>query len=388
MNSLTARLQALGPVINELMSISGCTGVSIGVSHHNETIYNAGFGYRHREKKLVPDADTIYHVASLSKSFTAAALGILAHDKKLNLNQPLREILPTFSQHVLPLVSYLEPIHPFRSAFLYNYGYDVIAVIEEISGMSYGSFLQEGILKPLQMHRTTAAMDIPAENYAEGCFAGLAGEVTAIGRPHIASGTVMAGANAVKTCGPKKKVWYNNGSLVGFFSSVYIVPDSEIVIVVLTNSFATNDCADWIGQLLLEAAIDCPEKNDYISLAKESSAKYAEMWAVMPSELAKTKTSNESSRPLTDYVGKYYNVIHNFFIQIGVADRNGTEQLFLNFQGFPTQTHFLIPHAADEFSWQLSEEENSIISRWPDLDVSIFVLHFVESEKGQIGKLR
>ncbi|KAK0099726.1 hypothetical protein ONS95_013380 [Cadophora gregata] len=516
MTSLAARIQVLGPVINELMAISSCTGASVGVSHEGETIYSAGFGYRDREKKLAPDADTIYHVASLSKSFTAAALGILAYDKKLNLNQPLREILPTFSQHnttvnaeattldflahrtglaskqslwaedgqdllvdfsdVLPLVSYLEPVHPFRSTFLYNnFGYDIgAAVIEEVSGMKYGSFVHESILKPLKLDRTTATMDIAAENYAEGYFAGLAGEETLIGRPHIASGTVMAGANAVKTCvndllkyyfaiiqgwrsekgtaspgpprtplknvlqlvtghipmendskyeqsygagwavvelpapvgaigingmlvpempvvgkgGQKKKVWYNNGSLVGFFSSVYIVPDSGVIIVVLTNSFATNDCADWIGQLLLEAAIDCPEKNDYIDLAKESSAKYAALWADMPRELAKTRTSNRSFRPLTDYVGKYYNEIHNFYIQIGVSERNGTEQLFLSFQGLPSQTHFLVPHAVDVFSWLLSEEESRMVGRWPDLDVSIFILHFAESENGQVGKLR
>jgi CubicO group peptidase (beta-lactamase class C family) len=516
MASIAARVQGLGPAITDLMSISGCTGVSIGISHRNEIVHTAGFGYRDVEKGLIPDADTIYHLASLSKSFTAAALGILAHDKKLDLNQPLKEILSTFSQRdpkvsaeattldflahrtglaskqgiwaedgqdllidfqdVLPLVSYLEPLHPFRSSFLYNnYGYDVgAAVIEKTSGVSYGSFVTERILQPLKMNRTTATMDIPPENYAEGYFAGLNGEQTPIGRPHIASGTVMAGANGIKSCvndllkyygatirgwkneigtadpdapqtplknvlelvtghipidkdsefeqsygagwaiaelpapvgaigingmfvskmpiagkgSPKKKIWYNNGSLVGFFSSVYIVPEDEIIIVVLTNSFAKNDCADWIGQLLLEAAIDNPDKNDYIVLAKESAAKYAEMWAAMPGELAKTKTSNESSRPLTDYVGNYYNSIHNFFIQIGLTERNGTEQLFLSFQGFPTQTHFLKPHAPDEFSWLLSEEENRHIARWPDLDVSIFVLHFAKGDDGEISRLR
>lgn len=47
--------------------------------------------------------------------------------------------------------------------------------------------------------------------------------------------------------------------------------------------------------------------------------KYAEMWQSLPSELGNTKRPSESCRPLADYVGNYYYMIHNFFIQISSA---------------------------------------------------------------------
>ncbi|CAG7934776.1 unnamed protein product [Penicillium salamii] len=73
----------------------------------------------------------------------------------------------------------------------------------------------------------------------------------------------------------KTPVWYHNGSLIGFFSSVHILPESDIIIVVLVNSTPKNDCADWLGQLLLETLLENTDKNDYVSLANESAAAYA-----------------------------------------------------------------------------------------------------------------
>lgn len=42
------------------------------------------------------DERTIFHVASLNKSFTAASMGIPVEAKKLSLNTPVHDILPDF----------------------------------------------------------------------------------------------------------------------------------------------------------------------------------------------------------------------------------------------------------------------------------------------------
>ena len=65
-------------------SLAPTPGVSIGVLHHNEVIHTASFGYWDLGKRLlcrVPDENTIYHIASMSKAVIAAAVGILVEEK-------------------------------------------------------------------------------------------------------------------------------------------------------------------------------------------------------------------------------------------------------------------------------------------------------------------
>lgn len=48
----------------------------------------------------------------------------------------------------------------------------------------------------------------------------------------------------VGKCANKMKIWYHNGSLVGCFSSVHILPESSTILIVLANSNTKNDAAD------------------------------------------------------------------------------------------------------------------------------------------------
>ena len=58
----------------------------------------AGFGYRDVKRKLPPDEHTIYHLASSSKSFTAASIGLLVADGRVSFRDRICDILPGF-QH-------------------------------------------------------------------------------------------------------------------------------------------------------------------------------------------------------------------------------------------------------------------------------------------------
>ncbi|KAJ5702555.1 hypothetical protein N7488_010103 [Penicillium malachiteum] len=167
-------LQELRPTITEILNISGAAGASIGVIQGNE-VYTAAFGNRDLPNGLEPDENTVYHLASLSKSFTAAGIGILVDDNKLSWDQKVSDILPCFrhfdtqiqkestimdflshrtglaSKNALwqqdgpelllehgdtvTLSSYLEIVEPFRSKWLYNnWGYDLGShIIEQAS---------------------------------------------------------------------------------------------------------------------------------------------------------------------------------------------------------------------------------------------------------------
>ena len=60
-------------------------------------IYTHNHGYRNVEAGIPPDEETIYHIASLSKSFTAAAMGILVEEGRMKWDTPVRQILPDLS---------------------------------------------------------------------------------------------------------------------------------------------------------------------------------------------------------------------------------------------------------------------------------------------------
>jgi CubicO group peptidase (beta-lactamase class C family) len=45
---------------------------------------------------------------------------------------------------------------------------------------------------------------------------------------------------------------WHQGSLVGATSFIMLLPETQSAVLVLTNTMAKNDAADWIGQLLIE----------------------------------------------------------------------------------------------------------------------------------------
>ena len=69
-------------------------GASIAVQRDGNTIYSNGFGYADIEQHAKVTPATIFHVASVSKQFTAFAIAMLADQGKLSLDDDIRKYLP------------------------------------------------------------------------------------------------------------------------------------------------------------------------------------------------------------------------------------------------------------------------------------------------------
>ena len=69
-------------------------GVAIALVGRDGPIWVGGVGVRDRETGAPMDADTVFRVGSLSKSIIALAVMRLADQGKLDVDRPLREILP------------------------------------------------------------------------------------------------------------------------------------------------------------------------------------------------------------------------------------------------------------------------------------------------------
>lgn len=149
--------------------------------------YAAGFGWADVERQLPFTPDTPTDGASMAKTFTAAALLMLADEGRVDLETPVRDILPDYPhartrvRHLLAhsaglfdydwldqrveqgqrrtnashlaLVARDAPVPRFEpgSAFTYdNVAYDVAAmVIERRSGRSYAEVIAERFSRPL-----------------------------------------------------------------------------------------------------------------------------------------------------------------------------------------------------------------------------------------------
>lgn len=91
-----AQLEALSNTIAEICRISGTPGVSIGVQHR-QGVYLHNHGFKDVQKQTEPTSETSYCIASMSKAFTSAAIGILVEEGKLEWDTLIKDVLPGFN---------------------------------------------------------------------------------------------------------------------------------------------------------------------------------------------------------------------------------------------------------------------------------------------------
>ncbi|KAF2667592.1 beta-lactamase/transpeptidase-like protein [Microthyrium microscopicum] len=178
---------------------------------------------------------------------------------------------------------------------------------------------------------------------------------------------------------------YHEGSLLSFLSSVHLLPDSQSAIVVLTNSMANSDVADWVGEMLLEAVLDNPDKNDYLQIAKETIKSSLSAWPRMAVWLEERREPGTSPQSLQAYEGIYWNGPHNWSVEIFVEK----DQLTMCFQGNREQTYALHHYHHDVFSWLLTRDENVIdYGRFPVTMPPFYLISFqIDKKTGVVKEL-
>lgn len=69
-------------------------GCAIAITKADKLLYSNGYGYRDVENKLPVTPNTVFKIASCTKSFTAAATGLLVNQNILDWNEPVKKYLP------------------------------------------------------------------------------------------------------------------------------------------------------------------------------------------------------------------------------------------------------------------------------------------------------
>src|SRR5690625_1270448 len=101
-NMLTFERQA-----KQLIEKEQIPGVSLALNEDGARVYEQGFGYRHVERQLPVTPDTVFGIASMSKSFTCVAIMQLQEAGKLSVHDPVIKYLPNFR---LPNQTYAKQI--------------------------------------------------------------------------------------------------------------------------------------------------------------------------------------------------------------------------------------------------------------------------------------
>jgi hypothetical protein len=180
-------------------------------------------------------------------------------------------------------------------------------------------------------------------------------------------------------------VLYHQSSLPGALTAVMLLPETETVIVVLTNTLALNDVADWVGQLVLEAVLNVPkdQRNDYISAAETSRATTLKWHATTTEELLREQKNGNSPRDLQEYIGTYWDPAHVF--KIVVTEESG--KLYWAFQGLDSEKFALDHYEDDVFTWIQTRNELAKRGRWVDQGPEIWKADFRAGKDGRIENL-
>lgn len=190
-------------------------GCSVGVSRGTKTVFEKGYGAANLEHGVPITPASVFHVASVTKPFTALSILLLVRDGKLALDDEVRRHLPEWQgpssvtvRHLLAhtsgvrdaflLIELAAPrdgsrsrhhqlvdlltrqrglIEPPGTRFFYNNGgYVLLAeIVQRISGQPLRAFVDARILRPLGMRQTHLHDDVD--------------EIV----PHVATGYTPAG---------------------------------------------------------------------------------------------------------------------------------------------------------------------------------------------------
>ncbi|MBL8270101.1 serine hydrolase domain-containing protein, partial [Steroidobacter sp.] len=193
--------------IRERMLELSVPSVAVAVAKDGRILWEEGFGWADRERRLPANAQTLYSVASISKPLTATGLMTLVKAGKVDLDRPandylsgarivarvgdasgatLRRIanhtsgLPTYhrffyrDEAIVPpsmdevILRYGNLLRvPGERVVYSNLGFGLLGhIIEQVSGESYAEYMRREVFLPLAMTRSSVGVGSEQQNVA------------------------------------------------------------------------------------------------------------------------------------------------------------------------------------------------------------------------------
>jgi len=231
------RVKEIKEYIQAFAKTSVVPGISVAVQAGDEFTWSEGFGVSDLNSGRPITPHTRFRIGSVSKALTAAALGLLLEERKVDLDADVRKYVPEFppkgdpitlrhlaghrsgirhyrGNEVLndrPYKSVLEALTIFAKDPLVakpgtthsysTYGYTLLsAAMERAAGVSFLTLMREKVLRPLQMTETEPEIGgrrLPDQ--ATGYEQGTNGKAEVVPRTDLSP--IWAGGGFVSTTG-------------------------------------------------------------------------------------------------------------------------------------------------------------------------------------------
>lgn len=183
----------------EKMAAQNIVGLSVAVIVDDSVIFKQGFGYSDKENQVPMTTSSVVNIGSITKTFTALAVMQLQQKGLVNINDPLRNYLPSFrpktngidinpvtvksvvthSSGIQPdiwknsdlssakytdVLNYVNETYlaypPGMTGLYSNAGYNILGrLIKEVSRLDYPDYVHQFIFNPLGMTQSGFAMD-------------------------------------------------------------------------------------------------------------------------------------------------------------------------------------------------------------------------------------
>ncbi|TDD74051.1 serine hydrolase [Flavobacterium caseinilyticum] len=186
-------------LVNRTLKTFDVPGIAVAIVKDGKVIHAKGYGVKSILTNEKVDANTLFGIASNSKAFTSAALAILVDEGKVKWDDKVIKYLPNFKMYndyvtneftirdllthrsglglgagdlmiwpgggnftptdIIENLQYLKPTSAFRTKYDYDNLLYIVAgeVIQSASGKSWSDFIEERIMKPLEMNSSAAS---------------------------------------------------------------------------------------------------------------------------------------------------------------------------------------------------------------------------------------
>ena len=126
-------------------------GMAIGIVENGEPVYVRAFGVRDLQTGAPVTVHTAFHIASITKTFTTAAVMQLTEQQRLALDAPIAQYLPAFANSSITVTELLTDA-PNRDAVEFNL---LGATIDSITGTPYPSYVQDEVLDKVGLRESS-----------------------------------------------------------------------------------------------------------------------------------------------------------------------------------------------------------------------------------------